>query len=287
MPAFTSKLSDKEYTKILQDEDFGPASYKEVADAFMKNGIKQMYHAMVNEDDILTIFKIEHLKIFWICRCHHVADDGSTSHEHLHALVQYQNKKTHEAFKHRLRRAGQRLHKKTTFKKILCPDHALGVLRYICCRDGQRVTRRDGDGLMGAPHTHYRRSVFQQSLLHKRNTKPILGCRAKRLSILRGIKNHLTEDWMNGNVSGNHHNLHHHETCLCDFGKIGKEKKEAANKKRSDFYKTERGLAMRQKHKDRANEKKDIVALIKDLDCTSNLAEMQKETIIQLFGRMK
>ena len=103
MPAFTSKLSDKEYTKILQDEDFGAASYKEVADAFMKNGVKQMYHAMVNKDDIMTMFKIEHLKIFWICRCHHVADDGSTSHEHLHALVQYQNKKTHKAFKHRLR----------------------------------------------------------------------------------------------------------------------------------------------------------------------------------------
>ena len=92
---------------------------------------------------------------------------------------------------------------------------------------------------------------------------------------------------MNGNFSGNHRNLHHHETCLCDFGKIGKEKKEAANKKWSDFYKTERGLAMRQKHKDRANEKKDIVALIKDLVCTSNLAEMQKETIFQLLGRMK
>ena len=112
MPAFTFKLSDKEYTKILQDEDFGPASYKEVADAFMKNGVKQMYHAMVNEEDILTMFKIEHLKVFWICRCHHVADDGSTSHEHLHTLVQYQKKKTHEAFKHRLRRAEQRLQTK-------------------------------------------------------------------------------------------------------------------------------------------------------------------------------
>ena len=74
---------------------------------------------------------------------------------------------------------------------------------------------------------------------------------------------------------------------VCDFGKIGKEKKEAAKKKRSDLYKTERGLAMRQKHKDHANGKKDICALIKDLDCTSNLAEIQEETILQLLGRMK
>ena len=68
---------------------------------------------------------------------------------------------------------------------------------------------------------------------------------------------------------------------------LERKRNKAAKKKRSDFYKTERGLAMRQKHKDRANEKKDIVALIKDLDCTSNLAEMQKETILQLLGRMK
>ena len=80
MPASTSMLSDKEYTKILQNEDFEPTSYQEVADAFLKNGVREMYHAMVNEDDILTLFKIEHLKIFWICRCHHVADDKSTSH---------------------------------------------------------------------------------------------------------------------------------------------------------------------------------------------------------------
>ena len=55
MPDFTSNLSDKEYTKILQDEDFGPASYKEVAYALMKNGVNQMYHALVNKDDILHL----------------------------------------------------------------------------------------------------------------------------------------------------------------------------------------------------------------------------------------
>ena len=38
-----------------------------------KNGVREMYHAMVNEKDIVTLFKIPNLKIFWICRCHHVA----------------------------------------------------------------------------------------------------------------------------------------------------------------------------------------------------------------------
>ena len=75
-------------------------------------------------------------------------------------------------------------------------------------------------------------------------------------------------------MSGHQHYLHHHETCQCEFGIIGRAKKAAANKKRRDFYKTEHGLAMKQKYKDRANEKKNPVELIKNLDCTSNLAGM-------------
>ena len=109
------------------------------------------------------------------------------------------------------------------FKKILCPDHAVGVLRYISCRDGQRATRRNADGLMWAPHTHYRRTVFEQRLLHQRNAKQILGCKDIPLTILKGIKNLLTEDWSCGNVRGHPHYFHHQETCLCEFGKDWKE----------------------------------------------------------------
>ena len=287
MAASTFKLNDQEYTKCLQDVDFAPASYKEVAESLMKNGVKQMFHAMVNEKDILTLFTIPYLKIFWICRCHHVAEDGSTSHEHLHALVQYQDGKTHEAFKLRMRRRGMRMHKKTTFKKILCPDHAIGVLRYICCRDGQRTTRRDADGLMGAPHTHYRRSVFEQTLLHKQNEKQILGCKAIRLRILRGVKKHLSDQWCSENVSSDPHSLHRWETCLCDYGKEGQAKKKAANQKRSDFYKTKRGQEMKNKYKDRANQKKDIINKILNMECASNLAEMEKECIVNLLRRFK
>ena len=63
MAASTFKLNDQEYTKCLQDVDFAPVSYKEVAECLMKNGVKQMYHAMVNEEDILTLFTIPNLKI--------------------------------------------------------------------------------------------------------------------------------------------------------------------------------------------------------------------------------
>ena len=105
-----------------------------------------------------------------------MAKDGSTAHEHLHALVQYQ-KGPHLAFKKRMQRAKQRFHYKTTFKKIHCADHAVGVLRYICCKDGQmKNKRRDADGLVFQGHTHYSRRVYVPALLHSRNARKEGGC---------------------------------------------------------------------------------------------------------------
>ena len=285
--ASTSKINDREYCEILKNVNFTPSSYQEVAESLMENGIQQMYHALVNEADILTLFSIPNLKIFWICRCHHVADNQSTAHEHLHALVQYQNKKTHRAFKDRLKRAGQLLHPKTTFKKIICPDHAVGVLRYITCRDGQRAARRNADGLMGSPHTHYKRSVFGRNLLHRRNAKQILGCKDIRLTILREVSKHLNKEWKAKYVSGHYHHLHHHETCLCEFGKIGKERKKVANEKRREFYKTEEGERVKNRYKETAKTRDKLIETLMAHEPGTNLADIEKETILMLLRRMK
>ena len=137
---------------------------------------------------------------------------------------------------------------------------------------------------MGAPHTHYRISVFKQWLLHKRNARQILGCKDIRLAILKGIKDHLTEDWKNENVSGHPHHLHHHETCLSEFGK---EKRDAANKKRREFYNTERRQEIKNMYKDCAQTRKELIEKDMQLQTGSNLAEMEKETILDLFKRMK
>ena len=48
---------------------------------------EEMYHALVNEDDIVHVLTIPDIKVIWCCRCHLVADDGSTGHEHFHRLV--------------------------------------------------------------------------------------------------------------------------------------------------------------------------------------------------------
>ena len=82
-------LGEKEFYKLLNGLDWMPASYENIANCLMENGVKKMYHAIINEDDIPTLFTIPNLKIFWCCRCHLVAKDESTAHEHLHALVPY------------------------------------------------------------------------------------------------------------------------------------------------------------------------------------------------------
>ena len=101
-----------------------------------------------------------------------------------------------------------------------------------------------------------------------------------------GIRNHLTEDWANRNVSGNPYHLHHWETCFCDLGKIGRAKKEAANKKRSNFYKTKRGLKIKQKYKDRVNYKKELISQRTNADCPSYLGAMEKELILKLIRKI-
>ena len=58
-------LDNSAYYKILSAHEWNPLSYKEIADSLMKNGVKQMYHAIVNEDDIQFLFSIPNLDIFW------------------------------------------------------------------------------------------------------------------------------------------------------------------------------------------------------------------------------
>ena len=135
-------LDNSAYYKILNANGWNPLSYKEIANSLMKNGVKQMYHAIVNEDDIQFLFSIPNLDIFWCCRCHLVAKDGSTAHEHLHALVQYQ-KGSHVGLKKRMQRAKGRFHSKTTFKPIAGSDHAVGVLRYITCKDETSKNKKE------------------------------------------------------------------------------------------------------------------------------------------------
>ena len=66
-----------------------------------------------------------------------------------------------------------------------------------------------------------------------------------------------------------------------------KEKKEAANKKRQDFCKTELGQEIKNMYKDRTQTRKTLIKTVNALKIGSNLAEMEKEMIINLIKRLR
>ena len=59
-------LDNSAYYRILKAHEWNPLSYKEIADSLMKNGVKQMYHAIVNEDEKPDVSKLskDRWKIF-------------------------------------------------------------------------------------------------------------------------------------------------------------------------------------------------------------------------------
>ena len=78
-------LNEQEYYNLLNGIGWIPASFEIIANSLMETGVTEMYHALVHQDDINLLFTIPNLEIFWGCRCHIVGEDGSTTHEHLHA----------------------------------------------------------------------------------------------------------------------------------------------------------------------------------------------------------
>ena len=267
------------YYNLLKEFNFSPSSFSEIAKDLMVLGVKEMYHALVNEVDIGQVISIPNIKVIWCCRCHLVADDGSTDHEHWHALIQFKKGHTLVAYKKRLQRAKLRLRsRKTVFKRVLCPDQAIGILRYITCKDGQRYTRRGADGLMGTPHTHYSRSVYG-NLLHVRGKH----CASTRNQIYSDILLHITPQWLVSNsISQDRKELHNFETCKCARGRIGMENKKAANVKRKDFYNTDAGQLMKDKYKKRAILKKQVIEGL-HLMGQGTKAELDDDSLVKLI----
>jgi hypothetical protein len=97
------------------------------------------------------------------------------------------------------------------------------------------------------------------------------------LVFVRSCITKLSEKWKTKHVSGHQHYLHHQETCLCEFGKIGKERKAAANKKIRDFYKTERGQTVKNSYKERAKTRDQLMQILMTHKPGTNLDEMKKK----------
>lgn len=269
---------DAEYKKLMADFEMKPLTYKEVADHWESNPM-EWYHAMISIEDLPIVLAIPELKIYSWCRCKLVADDGSESHFHWHGLVHFPTRKFQSWKKQAWRTNVRFASAKNTFKKILCLDHAVGVLRYMACEDGKQNGRRDGDGLLTHPHTHYSRQPIDGYHRHKRGKQ----CPEVRNEISENIASHLN---LIEKPNWNSRNLHNVETCTCDRGEIGKKKRRAANEKRSAFYKTTAGIEVRRKYRDRAQNKARLIDELTKLN-VSKKAELSLETIINLVKKLQ
>ena len=255
-------------------KDINPLSYKDVAEDWEKNS-NEWYHALIAIEDLPIVLAIPGLKIYAWCRCKLVADDGSEAHFHWHGLVHF-SKSTRESWRRHSRRVGVKFSSpKNTFKKIKCLDHAVGVLRYMTCKDGQRIGRRDRDGLVTHPHTHYARPPIDDCHRHERSKR----CGTVRDEISNGIASFIDLTAKSNWIANE---LHDSETCLCQRGKKGKEKLAAANEKRRAYYKTEAGLETKRKYREKANVKRQILNQLTMLN-VSKKASLCHETIEKLI----
>ncbi|CAH1109023.1 unnamed protein product [Psylliodes chrysocephalus] len=121
----------------------------------------------------------------------------------------------------------------------MCLDHAVGVLRYITCADGQKPLRRDGDGLRGTPHSYYDRRVLKQDWLHSRGKQCCLVC--TEISELASEASEGVTDLEKYTLEKE---LHNKSTCGYDRGDEGIRRREKAN---------ERGMEIRDNSKEKTN----------------------------------
>ena len=181
-----------------------------------------------------------------------------------------------ESWRRQAKRKGIQLSsRKNTFKKIHCLDHVVGVLRYLACDQGQIKTRRDKDGLISLPHTHYARQPVSD--YHRDSCGK--ACEEVRTGISRLLAKHIDfskkENW-------NWLNLHDAKTCKCANGDVGRKRLKEANEKRRAFYKTAKGLAVKKAYKQKAAKKRQIINQLAELKL-SKKASLQLETIQNLI----
>lgn len=264
-------MDAEEYRKLLESMELKTLNYKELAEDW-ESRKEEWYHALISMDDLSTVLTIPNLKVYAWCRCKMVDQDGSECHHHWHGLVHFSAGKLSswkvKAWRNKIKFKS----KKNTFKKIICLDHAVGVLRYLACSHGQ-VTRRGSDGLLTERHTHYARQPISEHHRHKKGKE----CPVIRNWIAANIARHLD---LKMKPNWNAYDLHDVETCACDRGNIGKKKKKEANEKRAAFYKSERGISIKKMYKERLAMKKKLLKQLSAMNmrkkCERQLFDIQK-----------
>lgn len=270
-------MTDEIYDTLVGE--MTPTSYATIAEDWMGNN-KEWYHAVVAMEDLPIVIAIPNLRIYSWCRCKLVANDQSEAHFHWHGLVHFINGEKLDGWRRKAKKVGVHFSSnKNTFRKIKCLDHGVGVLRYLTCRDGQKVGNRDADGLVTHPHVHYSRKAIDAKHCHEKRGKICLEVRneiSTRISEyidLTNLPNWTTTD------------LHDKLACDCDRSLKGEERKKLANERRKNFYQTPKGMAMKEKYRRKLTAKKELMNILLKTN-VSLKAELCKDTLVSLCKQL-
>jgi hypothetical protein len=256
-------MKQDEFLQLLGG--FIPTPVEDIFEEYKNESGLHWYHLMVSISDFNLLWSCKLFKFYSLCRCRQIADDSSISHEHVHCLISCRI--LLKSWKQSLWRKKIKLYK-TTFKRIICGDHLCGILRYISCKDGQKIGRRGVDGLVLNPHTHYERRVDVIGWLHNVRGK---NCVLARNNIEAKMKLKLNLP------------LHEFESCSCDRGKIGIEKRRESNRKRKAFYETDKGKEVKTRYKKKKLAKEVVINKLKEMGKGGNKAELLRIEIARLI----
>ena len=124
-------------------------------------------------------------------------------------------------------------------------------------------------------------------MLHSRNRKQIGGCGYTRREIQERLWENLSDEWLKKNVSGDaEYAFHHYESCICENGVIGKQKKAPANKKRKEYYEKEEGKQTKNMYCEKAKQKNILIKELRRIKKCRSQADLSKETIAKLINML-
>ena len=112
----------------------------------------------------------------------------------------------------------------------------------MACKGNQRVTRRDGDGLVTHLHAQYARQPIDENHRHECSHK----CPKIRDMISEKVAAFLD---LSCKTNWSVHELHNSEVCLCNRGKKGTEERAAVNERRRAYYKTGAGQELKKAYR--------------------------------------
>ena len=257
----TPKCTDSDGTYKRAINGIKALPYSELVEDFMVNPKHHFYHYVGSVDDFYTLLSIrEEVKLYCWCRCHKpIPNTELFEHEHVHALLMTIGKSQESLKKKYARRTNEKLFFDSRFKKVHCFDHIIGIMRYIHCKDGQKVGRRNQDGLATVPHLHYSRHVYEPHLLHDIRGKH---CVDTRDHIEKSCEIEFPLEFLNKLLGDKYENgLHDYINCACDRSERAKKKRSLLLERRRAFYKTQKGEEIKKGYK----EKKEIFDKLKAL----------------------